>query len=255
MGFPEPLFSKAAAATITVVLLLAFEAAELHHLGMACLRLYQEANAARTVAELEAAAERFGKAVGGTALRALVVAVSAGVAKGLPKVPKGGIWDMVAPARRALPGGVTMSVSTTAQVVADGTVVLMAASAGATSAAARTTGACGDGSKKDGSHWHHIATNKNDISGANGGPWTPALKVIFDKAGMSMDAKENLIYLKGHKGPHPESYHFEVLERLQFATEGCKTQRECRSRLVAELDRLAGDICTPGSYLHKLLTK
>jgi HNH/ENDO VII superfamily nuclease len=126
---------------------------------------------------------------------------------------------------------------------------------GTGAAAARATGACGDGSKKDGSHWHHLATNKNDISGANGGPWTPAFKKIFDKAGMSLEAKENLVYLQGHQGPHPEAYHAEIFDRLQDATEDCRSQIECRSSLVKELDKIAGEVCTPGSSLHKILTK
>jgi A nuclease family of the HNH/ENDO VII superfamily with conserved AHH len=252
---PEPLFTKSAAVVVTVGLVLAFGAAELHQMGRACLRLYEAARAARTEEELEAAAEQFGKAMGGAALRMLVMAASAGVAKGLPKVPKGGLWEMVAPARQALPGGVAMSVSTTAQVVADGKVVLMATAAGAGASAARVTGACGDGSKKDGSHWHHIATNKNDLSCANGGPWTPLFEKVFARAGMSLDAKENLVYLQGHKGPHSERYHSEVLRRLRDAIDGCGTQVECRSRLVEELDKIAGDICTAGSPLHKLLMK
>ncbi len=252
---PEPLFSKTVAVVVTVGLVAAFGVVELHQLGVACLRLYREAEAARTQEELEKAAEHFGKAVGGVALRALVMAASAGVAKGLPKVPKGGLWEGVAPARQALPGGLTLSVSTTAQVVADGTVVLMGAAVGTGATAARATGACGDGSKKDGSHWHHLATNKNDVSSANGGPWTPAFQKIFDKAGMSLEAEENLVYLQGHQGPHPEVYHDEVFERLRIATARCKTQTECRSKLVEELDRIAGEVCTPGSSLHRLLTK
>ncbi|HEX8435232.1 AHH domain-containing protein [Archangium sp.] len=251
---PEPLFSKTVAVVVTVGLVAAFGVVELHQLGVVCLRLYQEAEAAKTPEELEKAAEHFGKGVGGVALRALVMAASAGVAKGLPKVPKGGLWESVAPARQSLPGGLTLSVSTTAQVVADGTVVLMGAAVGTGAAAARVTGACGDGSKKDGSHWHHLATNKNDLSHANGGPWTPAFKKVFDKAGMSLEAKENLVYLQGHQGPHPEAYHQEIFRRLRIATEECKPLAECRSMLVEELDRIAGHVCTPGSALHTLLT-
>jgi hypothetical protein len=36
--------------------------------------------------------------------------------------------------------------------------------------------------------------------------------------------------------------------------EDCGTQVRCRSKLVEELDRIAGDVCTPGSSLHRLLT-
>lgn len=251
---PEPLFTKSFAVTVSVGLVLAFGVMELRNLGLACLRLYEDAEKASTLAELEAVAERFGKAMGGTALRALVMVASAGVAKGLPKVPEGGLWWMLAPRRYALPAGLTMSTSTTIQAVADGTVVLMSAAVGTTSSAARVTGACGDGSSKDG-HWHHIATNKNDTCDLRGGPWTPVFKKLFDQAGMSLDDSKNLIYLQGHKGPHPEEYHAEIFEVLRRAMKGCQDQVGCRSMLVGALDKLAGRICTPGSQLHQLLTK
>ena len=48
-----------------MALLLTYSAAELYNVGQACRRLYQEAEAARTREELEAVAERFGKALGG----------------------------------------------------------------------------------------------------------------------------------------------------------------------------------------------
>jgi len=239
---------------VTVGLVLAFGVMELRNLGLACLRLYEEAEKASTPAELNAVAERFGKAMGGTALRALVMVASAGLAKGLPKVPEGGLWRLLAPRRYALPAGLTMSTSTTVQAVADGTVVLMSAAVGTVSSAAHVTGACGDGSKKDG-HWHHIATNKNDTCDLRGGPWTPVFKKLFDRAGMSLDDPKNRIYLQGHKGPHPEEYHAAVFDVLQEAIDGCQTPPACRSKLVNALDRLAGRICTPGSQLYKLLTK
>ncbi|WPB76087.1 AHH domain-containing protein [Archangium violaceum] len=251
---PEPLFSKSFAVTVSVGLVLAFGVMELRNLGLACLRLYEDAEKASTPEELEAVAERFGKAMGGTALRALVMVASAGVSKGLPKVPEGGLWRMLAPRRYALPEGLTMGTSTTVRAVADGTVVLMSAAVGTASSSSRVTGACGDGSKKDG-HWHHIATNKNDTCDLRGGPWTPVFKKLFDQAGMSLDDSKNRIYLQGHKGPHPEEYHAEIFEVLQRAMKGCQGQSACRSMLVGALDKLAGRICTPGSQLHELLTK
>ncbi|MFE8605156.1 AHH domain-containing protein [Archangium violaceum] len=251
---PEPLFSKSFAVTVSVGLVLAFGVMELRNLGLACLRLYEDAETASTPEELEAVAERFGKAMGGTALRALVMVASAGVSKGLPKVPEGGLWRMLAPRRYALPEGLSMSTSTTVQAVADGTVVLMSAAVGTASSSSRVMGACGDGSKKDG-HWHHIATNKNDTCELRGGPWTPVFKKLFDQAGMSLDDSKNRIYLQGHKGPHPEEYHAEIFEVLQRAMKGCQDQSACRSMLVGALDKLAGRICTPGSKLHELLTK
>ncbi|HLM47624.1 MAG TPA: hypothetical protein VK458_27415, partial [Myxococcaceae bacterium] len=63
---PEPLFTKAFVVGLTVRLAFLVGALELTQVAQACLRLYQEAEAARTVEELEAVAERFGKAMGGT---------------------------------------------------------------------------------------------------------------------------------------------------------------------------------------------
>ena len=263
---PEPLFSKAFAAAVTLGLLLTYSAAELYNVGQACLRLYREAEAASTKEELEAAAERFGKALGGVGLRVLVTVAGAKLARGLPEVPKGGLWASVSPPRFALAGGgvkggLRVAAGTRAQVsVADGTVVLMgvtaSTAAGAVSSAvsaARTTGACAE-SKQDGHHRHHLCTNKNDISENNGGPWTPDFERLFKKAGMNLEDPANIVYLRGHKGPHPEAYHSEIFERLNNALLTCRSQAECRTRLVSALDRIAGEICTPGSTLNKLAT-
>jgi len=46
-----------------------YTATELYNVGLVCLNLYREAEAARTPEQLEAAAERFGKAMGGVGLR------------------------------------------------------------------------------------------------------------------------------------------------------------------------------------------
>ncbi len=141
--------------------------------------------------------------------------------------------------------------------VADGTVVLMGVTAAAAASAvvkARTTGACAE-SKKDDNQAHHIATDKNDTSEVSGGPWTPRFKALFERAGMSLDDPANILYLQNHKGPHPEDYHAEVFNRLQDALEDCQTQRECRRKLMDALDEIAGELCTPGSRLHKLATK
>jgi hypothetical protein len=62
---------------------------EVVNLSLACLRLYRESEAARTEQELEAASEHFGKAMGGTLLRVLVMVASMGVAKTAPTVPPG----------------------------------------------------------------------------------------------------------------------------------------------------------------------
>jgi hypothetical protein len=262
---PEPVFSKAFAATVTLGLLMTYTAAELYNVGMACLRLYREAEAARTQEQLEAAAERFGKALGGVGLRVLVTVAGAKLARGLPEVPKGGLWARLSPARFGFAGergGFSVGAGARAQVsVADGTVVLMGVSAntaaGAVAAAvsaARTTGACA-GSKEDDNHAHHLCTNKNDKSELNGGPWTPEFEELFEQAGMNLDDPANIVYLRGHKGPHPEEYHSSIFKRLTDALRGCRPLADCRAKLVKELDKIAGDVCTPGSKLNRLATR
>ncbi|HYO70249.1 MAG TPA: AHH domain-containing protein [Archangium sp.] len=264
---PEPVFSKAFAAAVTMGLLLTYSAAELYNVGQACLTLYREAEAARTREELEAAAERFGKALGGVGLRVLVTVAGTKLARGLPEVPKGGLWASLSPPRFAmagggLKGGLRVGAGTRAQVsVADGTVVLMGVTTSTTAAAVssavsatRTTGACAE-SGQDGHHRHHLCTNKNDISESNGGPWTPDFEGLFKKAGMSLDDPANVVYLRDHKGPHPGAYHSEIFERLNEALRACRPQAECRTRLVRALDKIAGEVCTPGSALNKLATR
>ena len=131
---PEPFFSKAFVATLTVRLALLVGLVELGRLALACLRLHQEAEAATTHQELEAAAERFGRSVGGTALRVLVVVASLGVPQVLPKVPEGGLWTLLSPLRHAPAGGPAMESITTAQVVADGTLVVTGMATGTAAA-------------------------------------------------------------------------------------------------------------------------
>jgi A nuclease family of the HNH/ENDO VII superfamily with conserved AHH len=130
------------------------------------------------------------------------------------------------------------------------------AAAAVTSAvsAARTTGACAE-SGQEGHHRHHLCTNKNDISENNGGPWTPVFEEFFERAGMRLEEPANIVYLRGHKGPHPEAYHREIFRRLDDALRGCRPHAECRTRLVWVLDAIAGDVCTPGSPLHTLATR
>ncbi|HYO70251.1 MAG TPA: AHH domain-containing protein [Archangium sp.] len=90
---------------------------------------------------------------------------------------------------------------------------------------------------------------------SNGGPWTPRFETLFEKAGVSLDDPANIVYLRDHKGPHPEAYHREVFERLNDALRACRPLAECRTRLVRALDKLAGEVCTPDSALNKLATR
>jgi hypothetical protein len=124
------------------------------------------------------------------------------------------------------------------------------------SAAGGVGSACADGSvKKEGYQWHHIATDKNDLSESRGGPWTPRFEDLFARAGMSLQDPANLVYLRGHQGPHPEEYHAAVHKRIDDALEDCETVSRCRSMLMKELNKLKTDVCTPGSLLHRWVTQ
>ncbi|HEX5748052.1 MAG TPA: AHH domain-containing protein [Archangium sp.] len=245
---------KAFVALLTLRLSVAVGVLELTRVALACVQLYREAHAATTPQEIERVAERFGKALGGTGLRVLMLVASLGVAKGLPPVPEGGLTALLRAPRYALPEGLSLEGASAVQMVADGTVLVTGVAAGTVATSAGS--ACTDGSEKtDGYSWHHLATDKNSISTLRGGPWTPLFEDFFEMAGMSLDAKENRIYLKGHKGPHPKEYHDEVYNRLQRAMRNCGTLAQCRSRLVTALKQIADELCTPGSHLHRLITK
>ncbi|KFA90809.1 hypothetical protein Q664_26205 [Archangium violaceum Cb vi76] len=251
---PEPIFTKAFVAMLTLRLSLAVGVLELTRVALACVQLYREAHAASTPQQLEAVAERFGKALGGTGLRVLMLVASLGMARGLPQVPEGGLGALLRAPRYALPEGLSLEGASAVQMVADGTVLVTGVAAG--TVAATVGSACSDGSEaKDGYYWHHLATNKNSISDLRGGPWTPRFKLLFEMAGMDLDARENRIFLKGHKGPHPAGYHEVVYDTLRRAMRNCATVAQCRSALVTALQQLADEVCTPGSHLHQLVTK
>ncbi len=127
---PEPLFSKAFAVTLTAALAITVGMMEVVNLALACLRLYRESEAARTDKELEAASEHFGKAVGGTMLRVLVMVASMGVAKTAPTVPPGGLGALLGEPLFAVEGGLAVGATPTAQVVANGSLILSGVATG-----------------------------------------------------------------------------------------------------------------------------
>jgi hypothetical protein len=71
---------------------------------------------------------------------------------------------------------------------------------------------------------------------------------------MRLTDRENIVPIKGHKGPHPERYHDIVYTRLREALGDCRSIAECRARLLPALDDLARDIATPGTELNRLVT-
>ncbi|WP_211194594.1 AHH domain-containing protein, partial [Pyxidicoccus fallax] len=136
-------------------------------------------------------------------------------------------------------------------VVEDGVVISLAPNAVAM-VASGSDGIQGD---PDGTV-HHICTDKNPVSEAEGGPWTPRFEVIFEKAGMSLkNDRANQIRIRGHEGPHPAAYHREVFRRVRDATNTCTTVESCRQALTRELRRIARELSTRGSRLRRLLTE
>jgi hypothetical protein len=250
---PEPLFTKAFAASVTVVLRTVFSVSELTHFGMVALSLYQNTQDARSLEEVEVAAERFGRSLGGAGVRILAFVAMRGVGKKV-QIPQGGLWRLW-PRRMALPEGYAWSNVTLAQAVpAEGTLLVTGVVAGTASSALRS--ACKELSDRaPGYSRHHLATNKNGDSSVRGGPWTPRYERIFAKAGMSLDDDANKVNLLGHFGPHHEEYHGEIFRRLEDAIRFCRTQQQCKSRLLEELRRIADEVCTPGTRLHSLTTK
>ncbi|OJT23776.1 hypothetical protein BO221_17535 [Archangium sp. Cb G35] len=250
---PEPLFTKSAAVAMTLALMLVFTAAEVRNAAEALWSLHVQTQQARTLAELEAAAERFGRAAGATVLRIMVMVASRQMGKLLPAVPPGGPGGVrMAPSGPTLPNG---SAVTSIQVAADGSLLMTAGTgAGVTAQSTRQGSICSD-RKGDGYEEHHMATSRNSKSTLRGGPWTPPFEELFAEAGMSLKDKANIVYLKGHYGPHPKEYHQRIYDRLRLALSRCADEASCREALVAELRMLAEEICTPGSILNSYLTK
>lgn len=104
---------------------------------------------------------------------------------------------------------------------------------------------------------HHICTNKNCISTASGGPWTPQFKEIFDGAGLDINKSlDNLVNVPGHKGPHPQVYHEYVYKQLDDATSGLSKGTQAYTDAVkAALAKLKIEATTPGSQVNNWLTK
>jgi hypothetical protein len=44
--------------------------------------------------------------------------------------------------------------------------------------------------------------------------WVCHSQIILQDAGIGIESSDNIVPLKGHKGPHPELYHRRVYERL-----------------------------------------
>jgi RHS repeat-associated protein len=100
---------------------------------------------------------------------------------------------------------------------------------------------------------HHLATNKNWISTARGGPWSPKFDALFKRAGRSLDDELNKVAVPGHFGPHPEAAHRLVFDRLRSAM-GRKQGDALEQAFDAELAALRKEAVTAGSLLNDFLT-
>ncbi|RKH50927.1 hypothetical protein D7Y23_11700 [Corallococcus sp. AB050B] len=249
---PEPV-SKGLAAVMTATAIVYLGVDTFWTLIAGFKRLVEEADRATTFDELRDAGERYGKVMGRNAARAFAllatVAVgntASGFAAKVPTLPGSARAAALAGGRagiRLAAVGEVGAVAVTGEAV---TVALAPNAMAMGGTAAAPVDAAG--------HDHHIATNKWWKATNNEGPWSPKFQEIFDKAGMSLDEPANIVRVKGHKGPHPQAYHKVILRRLYDATEGCRTMQQCREALTAELRDLAGEIATPGSDLHRLVT-
>jgi hypothetical protein len=209
---------------------------------------------ATTFEEIREAGERFGKIIGREAARAfamlLVAAIGATAqqfAAKVPTLPGSAQVALQAEGQAGIPLPALGAVEEIA-LTAEGVSVTVAATA-------MTMGASGRGGTGPCIETHHIATVCNDKDTSRGGPWTPRLRALFAKAGMSMEDPANKMPLPGHYGPHPKRYHELVFRALRDATAGCRSVVECRAVLTDELRRLTRQIATPGTELNQLVTR
>ncbi|HZI13465.1 MAG TPA: AHH domain-containing protein [Myxococcus sp.] len=244
-ALPEPV-SKGVAALMTATAIAYLGVETVWGLLDGWLTLVRRVDRATTFAQLSEAGEAYGQVLGENAARVFVMLATAAI---------GSTAGLAAKSTR-LPGSAQAALAVESQAgyayAALGGVRSVAMTAeGFTIALPANAVAMARGRSRS----HHLATNKNRISTARGGPWTPRLEKIFKKAGMELEDPENIVDVKGHKGPHPEAYHKLVFTRLNDATEGCRKVEACRKALTAELEKLAREAAMKGTEIHRLLTR
>ncbi|MCY1001858.1 AHH domain-containing protein [Myxococcus sp. MISCRS1] len=244
-SLPEPL-SKGVAATLTALAIAYLGVDTVWSLLDGWLTLLREADQATTFSQLSAAGEAYGEILGENAARVFVMLATAAIGNTAGLAAKAGRLPGSAPAALAVEAQAGF------QYAAAGSVQSVAVTAeGFTLVLAPNALAMASRQKER----HHIATNKNDVSAARGGPWTPRFRDLFTRAGMELKDPENIVEVVGHKGPHPQRYHERVQERLLEALGSCRKVADCRQALTIELRRLARDASTPGTEIHRLLTQ
>ncbi len=201
---------------------------------------------ATSFGEIRDAGERYGAVMGKNAARVFLLLTTAALsgtaqtlAARLPTLPgaPGAALVGVGQGGLRLAAVETVAVSSVGvvSIAVDSTVVAMTADTGV--------------------HEHHIASNKWWDSTKNGGPWSPRFQRLFDRAGLSLDDPANKVRVQGHKGPHPREYHEEIFDRLTEAMRDCAGMTECREALRRTLEKMAGEINTPGTRLNQLVIR
>jgi hypothetical protein len=253
-SLPEPV-SKGVAATLTALAIAYLGVDTVWCLLDGWLTLVREVDRATTFEQLQAAGEAYGEVLGENAARVFVMLATAalgntaGLAAKAARLPGSAQAALAVEAQAGFRYAAVGSVESVA-LTAEGFSVALAPNA----LAMADQGMSGGGSARRG-RGHHLATNKNEISTARGGPWTPEFKRIFRKAGMELKDPENVVDVPGHKGPHPREYHEAVYESLNEATRTCRTVTACRESLTAALKELAKEVTTKGTRLNKLVTR
>ena len=255
---PEPI-TKFLAIGLTASLIAYLGTGPVWNLGQGFLRLMGDAKNARSFSELEGSGHRFGKVLGDNGARVLVIVALTtlggknAMATHAPKMP--GFAQAAMRARLEggfhLPGALAGDVRSIA--LPSAAVLNIALAPTAVAAVAMGPGSAIQGEPEG--DIHHICTDKNEVSEASGGPWTPQFEKIFELAGMKLSDTANLVRIKGHKGPHPAEYHKDVLGRVVEATKGCRGEGQCRAALVDALAEIARDLTTAGTRLRKLITR
>jgi hypothetical protein len=255
-ALPEPV-SKGVAALMTAAAIAYLGVEAVWGLLDGWLTLVRRVDGATTFAELSEAGTAYGEVLGENAARVFVMLATAavgstvGLAARAPTLPGSAQAALAVEAQAGYAYTAVGGVRSVA-MTAEGFTVTLAPNAVAMTARGPRGGKGGLRVKRSS---HHLATNKNDVSAARGGPWTPEFRRIFRKAGMELEDTENIVDVAGHKGPHPREYHELVFNRLSEATEGCRKVEACRKALTAELEKLAREATTPGTKINRLLTQ
>ncbi|MFL5346182.1 MAG: AHH domain-containing protein, partial [Hyalangium sp.] len=250
LALPEPV-TKFVAAWATAALVLWVGAFTLYNLVKGWFELMEEVKVATSFEEIREAGEKFGRLFSREAAQAFSMIVMAllthsakGFAEQVATLPGSAEVSLHAADQQGILLSEVGAVESVA-VTEDG--FRMALAPGAVAMAAR-------GGRADRTEKHHIATNANKKSTLRAGPWTPRFEDLFARAGKRLRDLENIVPIKGHKGPHPQRYHDIVYTRLLEALGDCGSIAECRARLLPALDDLARDIATPGTELNRLVT-